>query len=445
MSARFAIIALSDSFSDVWPQLASFAGGKLEVAGTVGEIRSLQGTCGVLVAAGGAEDTTAAVLRELRAARAPDAVVAGTEMNYRVVAEILQAGASNYFALPCDLGLCRSWFVDRVERVVDRRNGEIFAADERERFDFSRMIGESPRLQTALRRTARVIPRGTATILITGETGTGKELVARAVHYNGSRATGPFVEINCTTLPENLLEAELFGYEPGAFTDARLAKPGLFEVADGGTLFLDEIGDLSGSLQAKLLRVLEEKRVRRLGSVRDVDIDLRIIAATHVDLPDAIREGQFREDLFYRLNVVPIKLPALRERGDDVILLAEHFLDRFSREYEIRTPPLTSEIRRALRGHAWPGNVRELRNAIERAVLLGEGNLFVDDLLPEDTIASSMQGPLPFPASMEVIQQAAARAMVDRCGGNKSEAAKALGVSRKHLYSLLNAKEVRGE
>jgi DNA-binding NtrC family response regulator len=441
MSARIAIIAASDSFAEVWPQLASFAGARIETASSVGEIRSLQGTCGVLVAAGGVEDAANRLLQELKAARAPDTVVAGADTNYRTVAGLLQGGASNYFALPCDLGLCRTWFADRVERFVNRQNAETFAADERQRFDFSKLIGKSPKLQAALKRTSRVIPRGTAAVLITGETGTGKELIARAIHYNSSRAAFPFVEINCTTLPEHLLEAELFGYEPGAFTDARTSKPGLFEIADGGTLFLDEIGDLSGPLQGKLLRVLEEKRVRRLGSVRDVEIDLRVVAATHVDLPEAIRSGRFRQDLFYRLSVVPIRLPALRERGDDVILLAEHFLERFAGEYEIRTPPLSPDIRRALKSHPWPGNVRELRNAIERAVLLGDGHLFVDDLFPDEMASAPPAGPIPFPASMQVMQRAAAIAMVEHCGGNKSEAAKALRISRKHLYSLLSMKE----
>ncbi|MQA90552.1 MAG: AAA family ATPase [Gemmatimonas sp.] len=443
MSARIAVLAASDSFSEVWCQLAKFAGATVEVAQAVGEIRALQGASGVLVSAGGVEDKAVGLLQELRAARAPEAVVVGVETNYRVVAGILQGGASNYFALPHDLGLCRSWFVDRVERFVDHQMAKNFAADERQRFDFSKIVGNSPCLQSTLRRTARIIPRSNATVLITGETGTGKELIARAIHYNSSRAASPFVEINCTTLPEHLLEAELFGYEPGAFTDARTAKPGLFEVADGGTLFLDEIGDLSGQLQAKLLRVIEEKRVRRLGSIREVELDLRVVAATHVDLPEATRNGRFRKDLFYRLSVVPVQLPPLRERGNDIFTLAEHFLDRFADEYAVHRPAITADIRRALRTHSWPGNVRELRNAIERAVLLGDGNLFVEDLFPDELASPPPAGPIPFPASMQVMQRAAASAMVDHCGGNKSEAAKVLRISRKHLYSLLNMAEVQ--
>ena len=437
MPPRIAIVALNDSFSDVWPHLAAFAGAELEVASTVGKIHALPSACGVVLSVAGMEDRSVELLHELKAAQAPEAIVVGTETSYRPIATILQGGAMNYFAMPGDVSLCRSWMVDRVERYQDREKGARFAADERARFDFSQMIGNSPLLQASLRRTSRVIPKGSPTVLVTGETGTGKELLARAVHYNSPRATNPFVEINCTTLPEHLLEAELFGYEPGAFTDARVSKQGLFEVADRGTMFLDEVGDLPLALQAKLLRVLEEKRVRRLGGVRDVSVDVRIVAATHVDLPAAIQKGRFRQDLYYRLSVVPISLPPLRDRGDDVFLLAEHFLTRFAREYELRPPPLTPDIRRALRNHDWPGNVRELINSNQRAVLLGDGNLFVEDLFPEATSRSQGSGELPFPAPMQLIERAAARAMVDRCGGNKSEAAKSLEISRKHLYALL--------
>jgi len=446
MLPRVAVISASDSFSEVWPQLTRYACAKAEIAPTVGEVRSIQSVCAVIVAAGGAEENAIGILRELRSAEASRfSAVVGVETGYRMVANLLREGASEYFAFPGDLALCRSWLTDRVERFIDRQKAEQFAADERERFDFSRLIGTSAVLLSSLRRAARVIPRGAAGILITGETGTGKELLARAIHYNGGRASCAFVEINCTTLPEHLLEAELFGYEPGAFTDARIPKPGLLEVANGGTLFLDEIGDLSLPLQAKLLRVLEEKRVRRLGSVREVEIDLRIIAATHVDLPLAVRDGRFRQDLYYRLNIVPIHLPALRERGDDILLLGEHFLERFNREYEIRpAPAFTEEIRTALRSHSWPGNVRELRNAIERAVLLGDGNLFVEDLFPRHGSSALTDGVLPFPAPIREIEQAAAFAMVGRCGGNKSEAAKELGISRKHLYALLKRKGVGG-
>ncbi|MBW3552650.1 MAG: sigma 54-interacting transcriptional regulator, partial [Gemmatimonadetes bacterium] len=264
-----------------------------------------------------------------------------------------------------------------------------------------------------------------------------KELLAQALHYNGPRGDQPFVEVNCTALPANLLEAELFGYEKGAFTDARAAKPGLFEAAHRGTLFLDEIGDLPLDLQGKLLRVLEERRVRRLGALKSVDVDVRIVAATNVDLAAAVRDGRFREDLFFRLNVVPIHLPPLRERGSDVLLLAERFLAAFAEEYELEVAPLDDEVRRAILAHDWPGNVRELRNSLERAVLLSDGRIRPEDLF-RATPTAAPAGALPFPASLETIERAAARSMVDRFQGNKSAAAEALGISRSRLYRLLD-------
>ncbi len=434
--ARVVVLALSESFAAVWQQLATLVEADLEVSTTASDIRALQSASAVIIAAGGVESAAVEAMKGLKAANAPEIVIVGVDEDYRLALSMVQQGATDYFVFPKDLPLCRTWLVEKVKVVATQRKAAIFAAEERRRYDFSAIIGDSPPLQMALRRTAKVIPRSTTTVLVTGETGTGKELIARAIHYNSARAPGPFIEINCTTLPETLLEAELFGFESGAFTDARSTKPGLFEVADGGTLFLDEVGDLPILLQSKLLKALEDKRIRRLGSVRETHIDVRLVAATNVDLPAAVEDGRFRRDLYYRLNVVPIDLPALRDRGDDVLLLAEHFLEKFCEQYEMSKPQLTPEIKRALKGHAWPGNVRELRNAIERAIVLGDGALAVEDLLIEGPRLRQSSF-LPFPASMRSIERAAARAMVDRCQGNKSEAAKMLEISRKHLYALL--------
>ncbi len=439
MIPSLSVISLCDSFRDVWPQLVGQTHADLEVREGVADFIPRNGTCAILVSAPGAESDAIPVIQQLHGSS--DIAVVGTDTDYRRVASILQAGAGDYFAFPADLGLCRSWVIDQIQAATRRQKGAAFADDERKRFDFSRLIGESPRLRASLSKTARIIPYVNANVLITGETGTGKELLARAVHYNGSRASAPLVEINCTTLPENLLEAELFGYEPGAFTDARAAKPGLFEVAHGGTLFLDEIGDLSLPLQAKLLRVLEAKKIRRLGSIRETQIDVRIVAATNINLEAAVQEGTFRSDLYFRLSVIPISLPPLRDRGDDVLRLAEHFLQQFSREYDIVPPRLNSRVKEALRLHSWPGNVRELRNSIERAILLGDGEIYVEDLFPQDSASVLGSGVLPFPASMGVIERAAAKAAVERCAGNKSEASRLLGISRKHLYSLLKEEE----
>lgn len=440
MLPELAILTLSDAFCELWPKLGPSLSFTPRIRASVEALERLDGACGVLVAAGGAEKEVVHVLEALQAKNPPRVAVVGVETDYRLVAALLRAGADNYFALPADLGAMRSWITERVEQVVGLARARELAEEGRTHYDFSRMIGRSPCLRGALARASKVIPRGSATILITGETGTGKELLAKAIHYNGPRAAKPFVEINCTALPENLLEAELFGYEAGAFTDAKTTKPGLFEAASGGTLFLDEVGDLSLNLQGKLLRVLEDKRVRRLGSVRDQEVDVRIIAATHVDLHAASGEGRFRSDLYYRLSVLPVHLPALRERGEDILLLASHFLQRFASEYETECPPIPPEIRRVLLIHPWPGNVRELRNAIERAVLLGDGMLRREDLFLEAGGPGPGRAPgvIPFPASMDMIARAAARAMTEHCGGNKSEAAKALGISRRHLYVLLS-------
>jgi DNA-binding NtrC family response regulator len=298
-------------------------------------------------------------------------------------------------------------------------------------------VGESPALRATLERAARVLPHADATVLITGETGTGKELLARALHYGGPRATAPFVELNCAAVPAQLLESELFGHERGAFTDAKTAKPGLFEAADGGTLLLDEIGRLAPELQAKLLRALEDKTTRRLGATTSRHVDVRIIAATNAELEAEVRAGRFREDLYYRLNVVSLHLPALRERGEDVLLLADAFLARFSAQYQLPQPPLSSETQRVLLAHAWPGNVRELRNAMERALLLSPpGTIELAELATTQTTA--MRGDaLPFPARLDDIVRAAARAMLAATDGNRSEAARRLGISRSRLARLL--------
>src|SRR5690606_34939769 len=303
----------------------------------------------------------------------------------RLALSVVHAGAADYFALPGDLSQLRSALDERRRGTQNRDARERLARSQRENFDFSRIIGRSPILRGSLERAARIIPHDKAAVLITGETGTGKELLAQAIHYNGPRAAAPFVEINCAAIPGTLLEAELFGHERGAFTDARTAKPGLFEIADGGTLFLDEIGHLPFELQGKILKAIEEKKIRRVGAVGVREVDVRVIAATHRDLAAAVREGNFREDLYYRLNVIPIQLPPLRERGDDVLLLAAHFIRQLAAQYGLPEPPLTSELRGMLLSHPWPGNVRELRNSLERALLLGDGRLEVTDLFAAPT------------------------------------------------------------
>jgi transcriptional regulator with PAS, ATPase and Fis domain len=280
-------------------------------------------------------------------------------------------------------------------------------------------------------------------VLIGGETGTGKELLARGIHDGGPRAGGPFVAVNCAAIPATLLESELFGHEKGAFTDARTAKPGLFEEAHLGTLFLDEIGHLPLELQGKLLRALEEKRIRRVGGSEERVVDARIIAASHVKLDQAVARGEFRQDLFYRLNVVSLQLPPLRERGSDIEMLARKFATDLAQRYGVQVPVLTPDLLVALRGHNWPGNVRELRHAIERALLLSEhGSLDPDELVPRATAGQTgTSNQIPFPATLREISIAAAHRTLAACDGNKSDAARRLGISRSRLQRLLD----RGE
>ena len=433
-----AVLQQGESFTAVWSELAETAGARLVIADDATGLGDLIDTCAVIAAVPGEEQDAPERVRALEAAGAREVAVVGAAPEHRLAVAALRAGAVEYFALPADLAALRAWCLDRAAGARARAAAAAVAVEERERFDFSAMIGESRELKEALRVAARVIPRGNATVLLRGETGTGKELLAQAIHHNGPRARAPFVEVNCTALPATLLEAELFGYEKGAFTDARAAKPGLFEAAHGGTIFLDEIGDLPLELQAKLLRVLQEKEVRRLGSVRATRIDVRIIAATHVDLEAAIRERRFREDLYFRLNVVPVFLPPLRARGHDVLLLADRFLALFAEEYAVPVTPLDEDVRRALLSHDWPGNVRELRNALERAVLLGDGQIRMSDLFNAPAAGSvHATTELPFPATLAELERAAARLMVERFDGNKSAAADVLGISRTRLYRLL--------
>ncbi len=302
------------------------------------------------------------------------------------------------------------------------------------------MIGASPGLNAAL-ALARRVAESAATILILGESGTGKELIARELHRRSPRRTGPFLAINCAAIPESMLERELFGHEKGAFTGADTGRPGLIEAAAEGTLLLDEIGEMSPGLQARLLRVIEGHDFLRLGGTRPVRVLTRFVAATNRDLAALAKAGRFREDLYHRLNVVTIALPPLRDRGDDVVLLAEHFLRGFSADRGRRMDPLAPEVCRALRTYGWPGNIRELRNVIERAVLLGSGtSLNLTDLHLQD--ASSPSGPAQLAGrtlreAREAFERAYLAEALRSCGGNVTRTAERVGLDRRNLQLRL--------
>ena len=434
--APLVVLHLSDSFNEYWPLLARELGVPLAVtdpaAGTVPA-----DALAVIVAAGGAETEAGPLLARIGLPASSPVVVAGASTSHRIAAHVVAAGAADYFALPEDRDALRSTLAAALERSRAARDRAALATLEAQAHAFREIVGDSPALHTALTRAARVLPHADATVLVTGETGTGKELLARALHYGGPRAAAPFVELNCAALPSALLESELFGHERGAFTDAKAAKPGLFEVAAGGTLFLDEIDSLALELQSKLLRALEQKAVRRLGATTSRSLDVRIVAATNTRLDRAVAEGRFREDLYYRLNVVTLELPPLRARGDDVLRLVQHFLGKFCKQYSLPEPTLTADTRRALLAHSWPGNVRELRNVVERTLLLSAAGRFELEPLERATPQQPGAGELPFPASLAEVQRAAAHAMLELTAGNRSEAARRLGVSRSRLLRLL--------
>ncbi len=317
---------------------------------------------------------------------------------------------------------------------------------------FDDIIGESPKMREVIELGRRISEASFLTVLIEGETGTGKELFARALHNAAFSGGEAFVEINSSAIPESLLEAELFGYERGAFTDASKPKKGLLELANGGTLFLDEIGNMSLNLQAKLLNVLEEKRFRRLGGTKDIEVGVKIIAATNTDLVAAIRDGYFREDLYYRLAVVSVHLPPLRERGNDIILLADYFLDLFCRQHGRRAKRLAERTKDLLLACKWPGNVRELRNAIQRAVILSKGDVIapsdislgVRSQTTLDAHAGVSKGEItisfdPLSTSLDDIERQAIVKVLEMTAWNKSRAAAMLKISRPRLLRKLKA------
>jgi two-component system, NtrC family, response regulator AtoC len=361
--------------------------------------------------------------------------------------DAIKAGAYDYIQKPFKPDEIVLALRKAEERESLRRENRVLREEIRREHKFEDILAKSVVMQSVFRTIAKIANYKT-TVLITGESGVGKELVARALHSRGTRAGKPFVPVNCGAIPENLLESELFGHKKGAFTDAVHDRNGLFTEADGGTLFLDEIGELPLGLQVKLLRVLEDGKIRKLGESKDVAVDVRIVAATHRDLMNETQKGRFREDLFYRLNVLPIIVPPLRERREDIPVLIEHFMARNNARLGTSITALDSEARRLLYEHNWPGNVRELENTIERAMVLGEGEKLMPADLPERIREAQnpvqMQlasGELSVKKTTRIIEEILIRRALQKTKGNRTRAAEVLEIShRALLYKIKDYK-----
>lgn len=372
--------------------------------------------------------------------------------SYALTVKLLKSGVNSYFPMPED----SISFSDFIKKKIYewRRESDIkrFLSIRKEQFDFSKFIGVSDKMLEVMSLVKKAIEHEDLTVLITGETGTGKTLLARIIHQNTYLDIKPFVEINCASIPSTLLESELFGHEKGAFTDAKDRKMGLFEIANGGTIFLDEIGDLDLNLQGKILKVIEDKTFRRVGGVETLKFKGRIIAATNQNLENLVSENRFRRDLYYRLMLLPIYLPPLRERGNDIFILAEHFISEFNELYRKNLPKvrgLSPEAKIMLKKYPWPGNVRELKHAIERAVLLTDNEYLTPDdfkfLLEEKECIFPAQGStpdihitLPFEsASIKNFERELIKSVLIRVSWNKSHASRILGISRPRLDRLI--------
>ena len=344
----------------------------------------------------------------------------------------MKHGAYHYLNKPFNLDDVSAVVEKALETSRLRREVRMLRGSQSRDYGFDAIIGSSSAMVEAKSLLERIAASPATTVLLTGETGTGKDLAAKAIHFNSERASKPFVNITCSALPEQLLESELFGHERGAFTDARQQKRGLLETADGGTVFLDEIGEMTPGLQAKLLRFLEDRTFKRVGGLNDIRVDVRVIAATNRSLDDEVRAGRFREDLFYRLQVMPVRLPPLRERVGDIRLLVAHYIDRYNREFRKRVRGLQPGAQTMLDQYRWPGNVRELRNAIERAMLLADNGLLgAEDFATLSKAATPTTFRLPPEGvDLETVERQLVMQALQRAGGNQTQAGHLLGINR---------------
>jgi len=400
------------------------------------------------------------VLREIKREH-PEAIAIMITGNVQIDNTIsaLRGGAYDFIAKPINLEELRVTLRNAIETRQLRREVAQVRKERASEFNFRQIVGESPAMKKMLSLAAKVAESEVSSVLLQGESGTGKDLVAKAIHYGSQRAEGPFVAINCAALPATLIESELFGYEKGAFTDAKARKEGLFEQAEGGTLLLDEIGELELSLQAKLLRVLEEGAFRRVGGLKDIPLDVRVLAASNRDLKAESEAGRFRLDLYYRLSIIQIDIPPLRERGDDVLLLSQHYIDTIgARLKRNKVDGLSAEAQEVFRKYDWPGNVRELRNVIERALILEDADKITIEYLPGGLLAparvaqtagatQSVATRFVLPdegLSLDEAELSFVRQAIERSGGNQTRAAALLGISRDQLrYRLKKLEEMQ--
>lgn len=360
--------------------------------------------------------------------------------------EAIKLGAYDYVGKPINLDELKFTINKAFENLKLKREVKAIQETKRQRYGFDKIIRKSQKMEELCNRAKKVAASNASIILIQGETGTGKELLAQAIHYHSSRRGKPFVIVNCTALSRELLESEFFGHEKGAFTGATKQRIGRFEMSDGGTIFLDEIGDVDIRLQSKLLRVIQERQFERVGSSKTISVDVRVIAATNQDLDVAVNDGRFREDLYYRLKVIPLYIPLLRKRKEDIMVLAEDFIKEYNKEFRKNIRGISPEATETLKNHLWKGNIRELKNIIEKTVLLESEDLIEANDLPSDLKRPAEENKDFLDSdemvTLDKIERYYVERVLEKTGGNKSKAARILGITRQRLKRKLNPAEV---